>query len=916
MKKQTSVVALLAAGLLLMPVMAETKTLPAAAGVRGGLALVLGATDVAALRQFVAGSALYVQALQPDAKLATAWGAAVATSPEREQIGVRQAAFDPAHYGSAVFNLIVVEDAAALGGAKLAEICRILVPRGCVAFRQPPAAFAAAAGALGMESFSAGAYARVYRKPVAPITWKQPLETKWLAGPRSQIANGFKGVCCGNGKLFYLEQMERDEGNLDNSAAMLFARDAYNGRTLWTRELPGGYTRSDRIDLAANSRGRVFAKASTGQVMCIDGDTGQEIFEVTAKANEFARLSVLNDEFLSISGDIRSAESGKSLWTFPSHRYQPLPGTVIGTNIYFCDGAAIFAKQLATGQDVWRVSTNVLPRAVGPGALSRAEGYLLVRMAGAKDEVNIALMDSATGKLLWTYTWKVRVGNEKYFSADNVRSTTVDGKLLLYYRHNQPGVYADEVVGTKLALATGTPEFEDKINKDAGDFHGCFPELILGDYIAWYDIWVNKKTWQTAPGGVPHPACFFGMSSAYGMIFNFPSRKSGPISAVGPADTVLETQAPVSKPQICGRATATAATAAGDWPMFRGGAAGGNATQTEIGANLDARWETQVGKGAADFGIMSSQRTGLTQATLAYGLAVVSDIDGQRIVALDASGGQTKWVYHTGCRVDYPPTLYKGLCLAAGRDGWVHAVDAATGAPVYRLRIAPHERLIAGREKLESRWPLASDVLIVNGVAYVSGGGGDGLAFNPESGEVVAARDPGRMALGMTVVPGGRDLQLSYDMVLKGNSIPRTNEDNTHGFSRGKFGRRLDARVMAFDDNLTVAYQFTPAGEGWANRGTLRLTAFADDLKQPVWSGEPQELVVDDMVLGPQHVYVAGHYQRVKKGPELWVLSRKDGRVLKTLTVPGLPAFLGLSAAGNRLFVSTRDGKLICYGEK
>ena len=62
---------------------------------------------------------------------------------------------------------------------------------------------------------------------------------------------------------------------------------------------------------------------------------------------------------------------------------------------------------------------------------------------------------------------------------------------------------------------------------------------------------------------------------------------------------------------------------------------------------------------------MSSQRTGLTQAALAYGLAVVADIDGQRIVAVDIKDGKQKWAFHVGSRVDYPPTRYKGLCLAA-----------------------------------------------------------------------------------------------------------------------------------------------------------------------------------------------------------------------------------------------------------
>jgi hypothetical protein len=54
----------------------------------------------------------------------------------------------------------------------------------------------------------------------------------------------------------------------------------------------------------------------------------------------------------------------------------------------------------------------------------------------------------------------------------------------------------------------------------------------------------------------------------------------------------------------------------------------------------------------------------------------------------------------------------------------------------------------------------------------------------------------------------------------------------------------------------------------------------------------------------------------VKGEPEIWVLSREDGKVLAKTPVDGFPAFLGMSASGQRLFVSTREGKLICFEGK
>lgn len=918
---------LLAATMFARPALAatpaeEAAALPEKTGVRGGLGLLLGAKDPAAARALAAASALYVQALQPDAKQAAAWGAALSSSEckERENLGVRNAAFDPAHYNTNLFNLIVVEDAAALGNAKLADIERILVPGGCAAFRTALPGFAEQAKALAMTDVPGSAYAAVYRKAVKEIEWKLPLETKWEAGPRSQIANGFNGICAAAGKLFYLEQKERDNGNLADSASLAVARDAYNGRTLWTVELPGGYSGREGNAMVATSTGRLFVKTGANTMLCLDGETGKTLFEIPAKMNRETRVWLVNDDLLSIMGDVRSTTDGQPVWKYPVVRYHPLPGTIVNDVICFCDGTNIFAKKLATGEDLWKVPASEALSGANAGSLAKACGKLLARTVTgeAKDELNLAALDPANGKLLWSYTWKVRTGGDKYFNAGGVNITSDGDKVLLFYRHNQEGSYADEIVALKLDAATGKEAAPEKTMKEAGDFHGCFSERYLGDYITYYDLWVNKQTLETSRPKAPHPACFFGTAVGRGIFFDFPSRKSGPITGVGPVDT----SAPPAEggPALVsfGRASSSADTTDKDFAGFRGGPAGGNFNSAAPGAKLAKAWETQVGVGGGYFGTLSSERTGLSQAAVGYGLAVVADIDGQRIVALDAASGAAKWTFAVGSRVDFPPTLYKGLCLAGARDGFVYALDAANGKLVYRLRVAPKERYIGSREKLESLWPVASDVVVAGGVAYVAveGAGAGGAAFKPETGEAVdsvPAKDAGLIALGLKQVPGGRELQVAYDMVLKGNSIPRTNEDNVHGFCRGKFDRKLDARVMAFDDKLTVSFQFLPKGEGWANKGTLLLKGIADNPAKPVWTSEPIELLADDIVLTPQFAYCAGHYQRVKKDPELWVVSREDGKVVNTLPAGGFPAFLGMSAADKRVFVSTRDGKLVCF---
>jgi len=882
-------------------------------GVSGGLCLVVGANSPELAEAIAEKSSLYVQMLQPDQEKARTWGMRVARSSRREQLAVRNALFAADAYSSKLFNLIIVDDAASLGRVALADIYRILTPRGVVMFRSLPRGVAAKANQLGMQSVRISGWEASFRKPLTPEQWQLPLALKWQAGPRSQIANGYTGIATGDGKLFYMERLELDEGDLNQSAAVVFARDAYNGRTLWTWEAPGGWNPYN--SLAITGDGRLFARSGNNKVFRLDSATGKVLSEVVPSVHREARISLLNDDLFSLSGDIYSTKTGKFLWKFPKHQYQPMRGTLIGENIYFCDGTHLQSRRLTDGIERW---TKPLPKQPAPfGSLSRAGDYLMIRLkdnarrGGSRDECRIAILNPTDGTLRWSYTWKVRIStNERYFDASDVKLTTVGESLLMYYRHNREGSYDDEVVVTRIHLGTGKVEFENRVLKNVGDYHGCFPELLLGDYIAYYDLWINKKTLESSLNKMPHPACFFGMTSGNGLVYNFPSRKSGPITAVGPVDATLTEVPSKSTLRTFARATTSDETGPEDWPMFRGNAAGGNFTKSRLGTQWVKSWEASVGQSGKTFGVMSSQRTGLTQAVSAYGLVVVSDIDGQRIVALDTAEGKQQWVYHVGARVDYPPTLYRGLCLFAARDGWVHCLDAKTGTLVYKLLAAPREFFIGGREKLESKWAPSSDVLIANGTAYVSYEGG-GIAFKPETGEMVEVDHPGEIASGKHATAGGRELLISYDTVIKGNSIPRTIEDNWHGFTRRRFGRNLDARVLAFDDSLTLAYIFKTKGQDWANNGWQHLMAIGMAPKKPLWTSDPIELVVDDMVLTQQHLFCVGHYQRIKKDPELWVVSRTDGTVVSKMPVDGYPAFLGMSAAGGRLFIATREGKLI-----
>lgn len=926
--------------------------------VHGGLALVVGAKDMALPRALAGGSSLYVQVLQPDAKLAGEWGAAVAGDALREQLGIRNAAFDPEHYGSNLLNLIVVEDPAALGGAKPADLDRILVPNGSVAFRAAPSGMADQAKQLGLTASSTESFQAIYRKPARPVEWKVCDSIRWRAGPRAANASAFSGIALGDGKLVYRERMELDRAQWPKSRSQLVVRDAYNGRVLWSIEEAPGWNpnwsaRSNPSNgMAVDDTGRLFVTTDDGKFVCRDADTGEVKFSLVESGvnpgnRAMQSIRTYRDKLVIAGGSVFSAEDGKLLWTFDDG------GSIIaGDRLIHRAGRwrdQLECRQLPDGKVLW---TKPISKSQWLGLIATPKH---VHVTQDRPKSSVTTFDIATGEQVWAREYDSSTYGRMGFLA-------YDGKL--YGHYGKTGVKQDYFFAV-ISPATGEVEREGFGAPGKMWAGGCWGPFRVGDFLVYHhNIWLNLKTLDRTFPYLAHPACFTGATPDFGMLYNFPSRKGGVlqgVTAIGPADIAFDHE-PGGKVLVkLGDAPADAPpTKPGDWPMFRASPVRGNYVTADVGDKPAKKWDVRIGLGKATYGEMSGQRTGLTQPVIAYGLAIVADIEAQRIVAVDVETGNQKWVRHVGARVDFSPAIYNGLCLFASRDGWVHCLDARTGEPVWKLLAAPQRRLIGGQEKLESLWPMTADVLVSNGVGYVSIGVGGALlggirtmAFKPESGEVVWSETyhgelseiqdrqlrpgiciqsgdgpilSGSLSLdpktGKSTRGGAGDGVLQPeamdDYLSFGNSICRTNEDRAADLlSDG----RVRGRTIAFSKDLGIAYTMSWGGESWdakTNRGvptTLTMSA-AREPKKPLWTSDPIEMIMDDIVLTPGRAYCIGHYQRVDKGPELWVVSPEDGKVVSTIPVDAFPAFNGMSASGNRLLVSTRDGRLICYQGK
>jgi outer membrane protein assembly factor BamB len=919
---------------------------------KGGLCLIIGAKDLIVVESLAKNSNLYIQVLQSDVKVAATWGQVVANSANRENLGVRNAAFDSEHYGSDLFNLIIVEDASVLGKAKLADLYRILVPKGFVALKNTPSDFVAEAKKLDMSVQSAGAYATICQKPVKPMEWKICDSLKWRAGPRAQLSTGWSSVKTGDGKFIYREQME-SPGTLEASDSQLFARDAQNGRLLWT--IPEDKWRLNTPRPLATANGKIFT-ALGDKLVCLDSNTGKLLFEILPKGLDsrwsLGRLEVV-DELLLASGEFGfrafSINDGKELWKLGgvdrwiSHKGKLITSTERGHSL-----------QSREIKDPSKILWTVRPEKMFSFFCS--EKHIHINQKEFVTELpSITTLNLETGETVWSY-----VAESIYKPKRNHSYEYFDDKFYIM-TYNPYESKTQDFWMTRLDINTGKVEAEDCGPKGAEPFNMCAPVFHkAGKYLVYFfSVWVDLTNNARVFPYLAHPSCAIGTIFSDGLMYNIPSRKAGALqglSAMGPADIKFDQETGGKIFRKYADTKLGAETKEDEWPMFRASMERGNAVKTSVGDKPFKLWEASLGLASKSFGVMSGERTGLTQPVCAGGLVVVADMDAQRIIGLDAVNGKQKWVFPVGSRVDFSPTLYKGLCLFAAKDGWVFCLNATDGTLAWKLLITPHERLIGGQDKLESQWPMVSDVLVVNGLGYVSAGlsfdhlgGVRAVGFKPETGEVVwsqtyydekhvgygcgncanmfvAGNTPKGLALDMSgviidpmtgkilrrgsAIPGTLRGAGMDDFLGGGVSVPRNAEDRGPvGFSDD----RIWGKTIAFDKDLSVAYSSGGGAETWVYKGKLNLYAKKVAGKQNLWEKLDSEMTVDDLVLTPQFIYAVGHYQRVKKDPELLVISREDGTIINTIPVEGFPSYMGMSAAGNSLYIATREGKVLCF---
>lgn len=131
---------------------------------------------------------------------------------------------------------------------------------------------------------------------------------------------------------------------------------------------------------------------------------------------------------------------------------------------------------------------------------------------------------------------------------------------------------------------------------------------------------------------------------------------------------------------------------------------------------------------------------------IAGGLLCFGSTADDTVRALDAATGIEKWRVTTGGPVRVAPQIVGDKIYFASDDGLAYCVRAADGGIIWTFRPGPEDERIVGNQRMISRWPVRSGVLVDEGVAFCVGGmwsmeGVFVYALNAETGKVIWCRD-------------------------------------------------------------------------------------------------------------------------------------------------------------------------------
>jgi outer membrane protein assembly factor BamB len=832
---------------------------------------------------------------------------------------------------------------------------------------------------------------------------KGPYLTHFLSDPRyaplPQVALASAGRVF---KLFgHIAFKEREEPWLNTMAAF----NGYNGTLLWRRDIPAGLM-IHRNTFIATPTAVYFGDDQSCKV--IDAATGQVRDEIVPPADA---VDGTFWKWMALEGGVLYATVGEQEQRDPNIRmrsdkhgwpWDPLsPGFNQPENPWGY-GRCLVAIDPETKSVRWQ---HREAQPFDSRATCMRNGRLFIYRQGDY----LACLDASTGRELWRKTaatapevfqalgvdlprqdwrtnWRttayVKCSDQAlYFAGPTVNHLLAlsanDGHILWQHPYSNyqlvlepDGLYAlsgqiDTELSRKFEPMTGRVLEEIKLGRRActrptGAIDAIFCRANGGSTRLGLD---KAEPQLVSP---MRAQCQDGVTVANGLLYWWPSvcdcnLTLYGITCLGPAGAFDFNRAATDADRLEHPAIGAAAVAAlpvgpADWPTFRANNTASAQSDAAIPSRVQRLWQTVP---AADLTP--------TAPTAVDGLIFVSGSDGV-VKALDARSGAVRWTAYTGGSVRFPPTVWNGRVFVGSGDGWAYSFEARTGRLLWRFRAAPVERKIPVYGQLLSTWPVASGVVVQDGVAYVAAGivnydGTHVYALDATTGQIrwqnnaSGHLDPdaiagvsvqGHMILhdgklwlagGNVVSPGVYDLK-DGRCLSDLNSVHRLANNNVLSSEspRGSELYLLAGQVMVSDQPLYAhpkykVYDSSVLAKTWAGSTPTRDVLWVNNTKvlcyprltekraerlakswgnprvegvNPVWETEFRDSVA--VAMGRNALVVV-------RPSEIIAYQLETGRPLWNQMLPGTPVPWGLALdRAGRAIVSMEGGQVVCFG--
>ena len=725
---------------------ATAHDIVATSGIDGGVVVFVGLDDPDRLAGMQIDDSYVVHGLDTDPGKVALAREKIAAAGKYGKISVAQFDGKTLPYVDDLLNLIVVRSA---DSSLHNEIHRVLAPRGIsiVGGKEKIKALPADIDEWTHYLHNPSNNAVSRDKRVAP-----PRQLQWLAGPRysrhHDNMSSVSSVVTAGGKVFTII----DEGPRWSIVVppqwVLCARDAFNGKLLWKRQIATWSDHLFRLKSGPASLPRRLVAVGDSvyttlgldaPVEQINAHTGKTIqqYKGTKGTTEilldagvlYLVCGALPDQKAWYTEGMRKlmavqADTGKMLWEKPKW-VVPDTLTVQGEQLYFYEKDKVSCLDISTGQSLWQSEAIPRPKTYhsrfAPTLVATDKVVLIAggeasavgawSTKGAKD--TLTALDSATGKKRWA----AHHPDSGYASPEDV--FVIDGKV--WFGDSRDGAKPGNTYG--LDLMTGDVKVSFAPDRDIYFFHHrCYRGKATENWLLTSRAGIEFIDFRQQHWEVNHwirGACLYGIVPANGMIYApqhpcacYLESKMDGFSATAPAGGPrLPNRLPprLEKGPAYSSGSGATVVKADDWPVYRHDSQRSGSSPTKLGAGLASAFTIDIG------GKLSSP-------VVAGTLLLAAAVDKHTVYAYDATTGKPKWHYIAGARIDSAPTLHGQRVLFGARDGYVYCLRASDGKLAWRFRVGPIDERLLSYEQLESVWPVHGSMLVRDDVVYAVAG--------------------------------------------------------------------------------------------------------------------------------------------------------------------------------------------------